>query len=146
MYMYFRYFVIISPWKRAWPFIWTNMNSHHPRMLCAKFGWNWHSCSEEEDFEFHQCTGYICFFVIISLWKKVRPFIGTNLHPLYPRMVCAKFGWNWGGLIIHHAFDIEKKYTDIISLEVIDQFKQSNYKTRGPWATLFTWAEVSINK
>ena len=35
--MYFRYFVMISPWKRAGPFIWTNLNPLHPRMLCAKF-------------------------------------------------------------------------------------------------------------
>ena len=47
--MYFRYFVIISPWKRVWPFIWTNLNPLHPRMLCAKFGWNWPSGSGEED-------------------------------------------------------------------------------------------------
>ena len=47
--MYFHYFVIISPWKRAWPFIWTNLNSLHPRMFCAKFGWNWPSGSGEED-------------------------------------------------------------------------------------------------
>ena len=33
-------FVIISPWKRTWPFLWTNWNPHHQRMLCAKFGWN----------------------------------------------------------------------------------------------------------
>ena len=46
---YFHYFVIISPWKRAWPFIWTKLNPHHPRMLCAKFGWNWLSGSREED-------------------------------------------------------------------------------------------------
>ena len=46
--MYFRYFVIISPWKRAGPFIWTNLHPHHPRMLCAKFGWNWPSGSWEE--------------------------------------------------------------------------------------------------
>ena len=39
--MYFRYFIIISSRKRAWPFIWKILNSHHPRMLCAKFGWNW---------------------------------------------------------------------------------------------------------
>ena len=39
--MYFQYFVIISPWKRVWPFIWTNLNPIHPRMLCANFGWNW---------------------------------------------------------------------------------------------------------
>ena len=46
--MYFHYFIIISPWKRARPFIWTNMNPLHPRMLCAKFGWNWLSGSGEE--------------------------------------------------------------------------------------------------
>ena len=31
--MYFRYFVIISPWKSAGPFIWTNLNPLHTRML-----------------------------------------------------------------------------------------------------------------
>ena len=41
--------VIISPWKRAGPFIWTNLNPLHLRMLCAKFGWNWFSGSGEED-------------------------------------------------------------------------------------------------
>ena len=33
----------------AWPFIWTNLNPLHPRMFCAKFGWNWPSGSGEED-------------------------------------------------------------------------------------------------
>ena len=28
--MYFHYFVIISPWKRAGPFIWTNLNPLNP--------------------------------------------------------------------------------------------------------------------
>ena len=35
------------PWKRVWPFIWTNLNSLHPRMFCAEFGWNWQSGSGE---------------------------------------------------------------------------------------------------
>ena len=47
--MYFHYLVIISPWKRRGPFIWKNLNPLHPRMLCAKFGWNWLSGSGEED-------------------------------------------------------------------------------------------------
>ena len=47
--MYFRFFVIISPWKWAVPFIWTNYGPLYPRMLCAKFGWNWSSGSWEED-------------------------------------------------------------------------------------------------
>ena len=33
--MYFCYFIFISPWKRLSPFIWTNLNPNHPRMLCA---------------------------------------------------------------------------------------------------------------
>ena len=37
------------PWKTAWPFIWTKLNSLYPRMFCAKFGWNWLSSSWEED-------------------------------------------------------------------------------------------------
>ena len=48
--MYFRYFLIISPLKRAGPFMWTNLNPLYPRMLCAKFGWNWPSGSGQEDF------------------------------------------------------------------------------------------------
>ena len=47
--MYFHYFVIISPWKRTGSFIWKNSNHLHPRMFCAKYGWNWSSVSGEED-------------------------------------------------------------------------------------------------
>ena len=48
--MYFHYYIIISPWKRAGPFIWTDLNPLHLRMLCAKFRWKWPSGSGEEDF------------------------------------------------------------------------------------------------
>ena len=50
--MHFCYFVIIIPWKRAWPFIWINLNPLHPRMLCVKFNWNWTSGSGKEEFFF----------------------------------------------------------------------------------------------
>ena len=32
-----------------WFIVWTNLNPLHPRMLCAKFGWNWPRGSGEED-------------------------------------------------------------------------------------------------
>ena len=48
--MYFCYFIIISPWKKVLPFLRMNLNSLPPRMLCAKFGWNWPSGSGEEYF------------------------------------------------------------------------------------------------
>ena len=47
--MYFCYFVIISHWKRAITFLWTNLNPLHSRMLYDKFGWNWPGGSWEED-------------------------------------------------------------------------------------------------
>ena len=91
--MYFRYFVIISPWNRTRPFIWTNLNPLHPRMLCTKFGLNWLSGSGEEDFVISSMN--FRFFVIISPWKRAGPFIWKNLNPLHQSMLCAKSGWNW---------------------------------------------------
>ena len=33
----------MNPWKILGPSIWTNLSLLHPRMHCAKFGWNWTS-------------------------------------------------------------------------------------------------------
>mgnify|MGYP003684358579 CR=1 FL=1 len=74
-------------------FIWRNLNPLHPRMLCAKFGWSWISGSGEEDFLISSI--YFHYFVIISPMERAGPFIWINLNALYPRMLCAKFGWNW---------------------------------------------------
>ena len=35
--------------KEGGPFMWAKLNPFHPRMLIAKFGWNWRSGSGEED-------------------------------------------------------------------------------------------------
>ena len=64
--MYFCYFVIISPQKRAWPFNWRNLNPQHPKMLCAKFNYNWPCSSGREDFLIS--SKYFCYFKIISTW------------------------------------------------------------------------------
>jgi hypothetical protein len=40
-------FVIISPWARAFPFIWTIYNPLLLQMICAKSGQNWPSGFEE---------------------------------------------------------------------------------------------------
>ena len=92
--MYFHYFLIISPWKRTGPFICTNLNPLHIRMLCAiEFSLNWPRGSREEGFKI--LSMYFLYFVIISPWKRTGPFVSTNLNPLHPRLLCAKFGWNW---------------------------------------------------
>ena len=71
--MYFGNIVIISPWKRAGPFIWTNLNPLHPRMLCTKFVWNWAIGSGEGRLLISSM--YFRYFAIISAWKK-----GGALH------------------------------------------------------------------
>ena len=74
--------------------LWTKLNPIHPRMLCAKFGWNWPSGSGGEDFLISSMN--FCYFLIISPWKRIGPFIWTKLNPLHPKLLCAKFGWNMG--------------------------------------------------
>ena len=69
--MYFRNFVIISPLNRARPFISTNLNSLHPKMLFFQFFWNWFTFSGEEDF--FNLSMYFCNFVITSPWKGRGP-------------------------------------------------------------------------
>ena len=134
--MYFCYFVIISPWKRNesrsprdtlckfWlkltQWFWRSrflnfvnvfllfhnylpldkgvaillykLNPLHPRMVCAKFGWNWPNGFREKKFGFRQCIFAISW---LSGLRKEGGFIWTNLNPLHLRMLSAKFGSNW---------------------------------------------------
>ena len=89
--MYFCCFVTISPWKRVAPFIWTNLNPHHPRMLCAKFCWNWSSGSLN-------FINVFLLFVIVSPWNRDWPFNWTNLNLLSitktPRLTMESSWWN----------------------------------------------------
>ena len=73
--------------------LWTKLNPIHPRMFCAKIGWNCPSGYGEEDFLI--LSIYFRYFVIISPWNRAGSFIWTKFNPLYPRMLCANFGWNW---------------------------------------------------
>ena len=46
VFLLFRNYV---PFENGGPFIWTYLNPLHPRMLYAKFAWNWPNGSWEED-------------------------------------------------------------------------------------------------
>ena len=72
--VYFCYFLIISPWKRAGPFIWTNLNPLHPRLCFGPSVVEIGSVVlERKIFKFCQC---ICvYFFIISPWKRAGSFI-----------------------------------------------------------------------
>ena len=81
------------PIEKGGPFIWKNSNSLHPRIFCAKFGWNWLSGTEKNGF-----LNFVDLFFISKLSpfrNRTGPFIWTNLNPLHPKMLCVKFSWNW---------------------------------------------------
>ena len=84
---------IIFPWKSMGPWIWTNLNFLHLRLLCAKFGWNWPSGCGEENLKIWAM--YFRYFVIISPEKGSGPsYEKKTLNLTHPRMPCAKIDWN----------------------------------------------------
>jgi hypothetical protein len=52
---HFYIFVIISPLKRTWPFIWWNLISLHSRIIRAKFDEFWLDVLEKKIFKNVQC-------------------------------------------------------------------------------------------
>ena len=103
--MYFRYFVIISLWTRAWSFIWKKNPKQYFRSMiaiglwdlnklkspsskdalkinCAKYSRNWPS-----DF----ANVFLQFRYYLPL-EKAWHFIWIHLNPLNPRIICAKIG------------------------------------------------------
>ena len=87
--MCFYYFSKISPWGRTFPLIWTNLNPHQPRMLCAKFNWYWSCGSREKNIK--KLLMCFCYFaIIVSPMGRAWLFIGTTWIPLYPKVLCAK--------------------------------------------------------
>ena len=91
--MHFCYFVIISSFNGVWPFIWTNLNSLHRMMLCARFCWNRPTRLIEKDLKIF--VNLFSLFRNISLWEWAWPLILTNLNPLHLRMLYPMSDWNW---------------------------------------------------
>jgi hypothetical protein len=90
---HFYIFVIISPLKSTWPFIWSNVNLLHPRIICTKFDWILPAGSGEKDFK---NSVYFYSFAIISPSRRDIPFVWIKLNPLHQRIICilslTKFG------------------------------------------------------
>ena len=84
--MYFRYFIIISPWQGE-----GSLNPLRSRMLCAKFVWNWLSGTGEEDFKISSMD--FRYFIIISPWKRAGPYIWTNLNSLQVWLKLTQLFW-----------------------------------------------------
>ena len=133
-----RYYLLFENWMVL---IHLKLNLHHPRMLCTKFR-SW-------EFGFKVCQyiftisllsplekrPFIWTNIIISPWKRALPFIWTNLNPHHPRMLCAKFGWNYSPVVLKNK--IFKVCQCIFSISLLSPLG----KGRGPsfeqtWITI----------
>ena len=106
-------FAIISPLKRTWPFIWTNLNSLHPTITCTKSDWIWPAGSGEEDFS--KFSVYFDFRYYLPL-EKGDPLPLNKLESPSPKddlcQVWLKLAqWLWRGRFLNdpnrflHFFD-----------------------------------------
>ena len=78
------------------PFIRTSLNPHHPRMLCAKLGWNWPSACGEENFLISLV--YFCYFVIMFPFERgVTLHLNKLKYPLPKDVLCLLWLklWFW---------------------------------------------------
>ena len=83
-----------------------NLNLLHPRMFCAKFGWNCLIGSQEK--AFWELSTYFYYFPIISPWKGVDLSLWKLESPSPKDMFCAKFGSIW--LVILEKMNMWKVY------------------------------------
>ena len=90
--MYFFHFIIISPCKIEYPFIWRNLNSFPPRIICIQFGWNSPSGFGEENFLYY--VHVFSLFRYYIPWKREWSFIWAYLNSLHQMMLCLKLNWN----------------------------------------------------
>ena len=105
-----------------WPYFWTNLNSHHPRMLFSQV---WLKLVHKKIFKVCWCIfaisllsplrkgrgpsfeqNWIPITIIISPWKRAGSFNWINLKPLHQRMLCA-YSVVW--LKLAHAVVLKKK-------------------------------------
>jgi hypothetical protein len=80
------------------PFIWTNLNSLHSRLICTKFDWFWPAGSGKEDF-FFNFSVFSLFRYYLSL-EKGNPLLLSKLEsPPYKNDLCQVWlklaQWSW---------------------------------------------------
>ena len=114
--MFFRYFVIISPWKRVGPFIWTNFIPFIQ------------GCFVQSLVEigslvlkkiFKNLSIYFCYFVFYLPLKKGRALHFKKFESPSPKDTWAKFGWNWPS-------DSGEEEENVKSLQHLDDVDQNN--------------------
>jgi hypothetical protein len=71
----------------------TILEGDHPRIISAKFGWDWLNSFRGEDF-FQISSPFFLFLAWRPSWLEVG-IIGHNFGRCHPRIIPPKFCCNW---------------------------------------------------
>ena len=79
--------------------------------ICEKQWLNWkrkkkHCPGGFEEEDILISSMHFCIKLLSLLENRAGHFISTNLNPIYPRMFCSKFGWNWPTDLLGEHFSI----------------------------------------
>ena len=92
---------VLSPlWNGARSFIWKHLN---PKMVCAKFGWNWPGGSEEE---------VVSVFLLCSYYLPLTKGMALRLNKLnclHLWMLYVKYDGTW----LNDSEEVKKIWMDI---------------------------------
>ena len=67
---------------------------------------------------------YFCYFIIIYLEKRMKPFVWTNLNPLHLIMLCVAFCWSWASGL--------GRFLKFVYVFFLISWLSSHAKKRGP--------------
>ena len=121
--MYFCFFIIISLWKRGWPFFLNKFKFASPKdALCLVY------------IKLSKLSMYFDYFIMISTSKRAWPIIWTKLNPNLLRMLCVWFKlaqWFW-----------RRKFLNFVNQCIFCYFVINSPWKRGP----FIWTDLNPNQ
>ena len=105
--MYFRYFIITSPWKRTGLIIWTKLNPLHPKMICAKFGWSWSTILMVSEKKIFIIVHVFAVYFLFSLRDKCGRLFYHNTQDKFNRYFNVQL------MCVHETTSLWTEYIDI---------------------------------
>ena len=105
--MYFRYFIITSPWKRTGLIIWTILNPLHPTMICAKFGWSWSTILMVSEKKIFIIVHVFAVYFLFSLRDKCGRLFYNKTQDKFNRYFNVQL------MCVHETTSLWTEYIDI---------------------------------
>jgi hypothetical protein len=103
-------FVIISPLKKTYPFIWTNLNLLYPKINCTKYNWNWLTVSGEKHFLRFSVffSPFCCYLPLVKGYPLHLNKLESPRHPPHPPVLFVSSVVKIGQLVLEKKLKMWK--------------------------------------